>query len=681
MVHENGCKCEAGGSAWGRGVTRSASIALRCLWLPLAFAAGAHARGVSPYLPLNLEPEMEAQIERVLLLGNQPVMSRPIAAATVLKALPKACAIDRVLCAQVTAYLARYTHVSGLTHASVEGAATHGSDLTVPNRYGMGDRSQWAASGQVYAQANDYLLLDLGGVAYDGKVDYTGSMLSFGFDKLQIDAGFRPHWFSPFTDSSMLMSTEAPTMPSVTISNYEPLTRLGIRYEFFDARMSASDHILIEKPDGSFVDEAGHPRLAGAHVSIEPVSGWSFGVSRLMQYGGPGRPSSLKDLFKAFFNPSQYDNTNPGLAFNQQFGNEEASFTSSFLFPGKVPFAVYAEYAGEDTSRGRSYLFGNAALSLGIHFPRLFERFDLTYETTEWQNAWYIHSLYQDGLTNYGHVIGNWFGDQRQFNNDIVGRSHMVRLAWDAIFGGRVELRYRTLQNDNYGPVHYERMRDLTVGYSRPCKDMTVGAELDTGKDVFGASFTRIAGFLRYNDMAEGLSTALMNAVGAGGADSGKSGDIFVDAGMNVYKVRADLTDENLRTTGSRRTGSHFAVGARRSVTEHGDIGARIELDDIDGHSLVGFRLVDYRYRAGNHLAISGFIGAARYALATPAYGVYYGAGLQWRNILPGWDIGADFRYNDSIARDHLLPSDPQSERPDSFYDVWGGTFSVSYHF
>ncbi len=29
------------------------------------------------------------------------------------------------------------------------------------------------------------------------------------------------------------MSTEAPTMPSVTLSNYEPLTRLGFQYEFF----------------------------------------------------------------------------------------------------------------------------------------------------------------------------------------------------------------------------------------------------------------------------------------------------------------------------------------------------------------------------------------------------------------------------------------------------------------
>jgi len=37
---------------------------------------------------------IEHQIERVLILAGKPVMSRPIAAATVLDALPKACKID-----------------------------------------------------------------------------------------------------------------------------------------------------------------------------------------------------------------------------------------------------------------------------------------------------------------------------------------------------------------------------------------------------------------------------------------------------------------------------------------------------------------------------------------------------------------------------------------------------------
>ncbi len=338
-------------------------------WLLIVFPASAFAGGVTPYLPLNLEPEMESQIERVLILGDQPVMTRPIAAATVLRALPKACKVDEALCERVRRYLARYTRSSGLTHASIEGAASSGANPAVPNRYGMGSKSTYEASAAAYIQPNDYLLIDLGGVAYEGKTDFNGSMISLGSSRAQLDIGFRPHWLSPMTDSSMLMSTEAPTTPSVTLSNYEPFTRLGLRYEIFDERMSTSNHIALENANGTTTYESGHPLVAGVHLSMEPVSGWSFAVNRLLQYGGPNRPSSLKDLAKAFFSPGRYDNTNPDLSFNQQFGNEQASATSSFLFPGKVPFAVYAEYAGEDTSHGRSYLLGNSALSVGIHFP------------------------------------------------------------------------------------------------------------------------------------------------------------------------------------------------------------------------------------------------------------------------------------------------------------------------
>src|SRR4029453_9363289 len=124
-----------------------------------------------------------------------------------------------------------------------------------------------------------------------------------------------------------------------------------------------------------------------------------------------------------------------------QFGNPLASITSSFLFPGKTPFAVYFEYAGEDTSAAKNYLLGNSALSAGIHFPHLFGHFDLTYEVSEWQNAWYVNAVYGDGLTNKGHVIGHWGGDERVFGSGVGAQSHMIDVGWDAPFGGLMELR------------------------------------------------------------------------------------------------------------------------------------------------------------------------------------------------------------------------------------------------
>src|SRR6202012_5839986 len=88
----------------------------------------AHAKGVTPYLPLNLDPEVERQIERVLVLGDKPVMTRPIPAALVLDALPKACKADPVLCASVKRYLQHYMGGTGIEFGSAEAAASSGSN-------------------------------------------------------------------------------------------------------------------------------------------------------------------------------------------------------------------------------------------------------------------------------------------------------------------------------------------------------------------------------------------------------------------------------------------------------------------------------------------------------------------------------------------------------------------------
>lgn len=639
--------------------------------LLLAAYTGVSARGVSPYLPLNLEPEMEAQIERVLILADKPVMRRPIAAATVLDALPAACKVDQALCERVGRFLERYTHEAGLTHASVEGAATHGSDPILPDSYGLPNRSSWDASASGYVQPSDYVLVSAGAVAYEGRVDYTGSMLSLGWSKAQLDIGYKPHWLSPFTDSSMLLSTEAPTMPSVTVSNYEPLTRLGISYEIFGARMSESHRIVWQ--DGY---TSGHPNLGGFQLALEPASGWSVGFNRLVQFGGGARGgSSPGDVLRAIFNPSS--NQTPASNADQKATNQEGSVTSSLIIPGRVPFIVYIEYAGEDTSRGKNYLLGNSSLSWGIHFPRLAQRFDLTLETSEWQNGWYTHYIWLDGMTNDGLVVSNWFGDQRVFGDGVGGRSAMARLIWDATFGGQVELRYRTLENQVYGEVPYKHYHEATLGYSRPWKGLIIGGEVDAGRDVFGNDFGRVSGFLRYNNPATSYSQAQLD----GTYDDRERTQLFVDAGVSSLKERVDLTGTVPKTTAPAAQNAHFALGARREVSGHSDLGTRVEFDELSGHSLIGVRLIDYRYRFANPLALGVFLGAARYSLATPAYGFYYGVGLEWRNLLPHLDAGLDARYYDSVARDHLLPSDPQSTRPDSFYDIFGAVLSLTYHF
>jgi len=649
----------------------------------LTFLPGATlARGVSPYLPLNLDPEIERQVERVLILADKPVMRRPIPLAVVWDALPKACRVDAVLCAHVHKFLENYMHLSGIGFASYAAALASGSgDGTVmPNQHGESYDSHFDVAVLGYWQPSDYALISVGGVAYEGRVTPTGSLLSLGWDFAQLDIGWRDHWWSPMTDSAMLISTEAATMPSVTLSNYRPLTRLGIDYELFVARMSYTDEIQLT--DGNFT--AGYPKFGGLHLGIEPVSGWALGAQRIMVWGGGAAGGqSFGDLVKAFFNPSQAQTSGVGAPV----GKQQASLTSRFIFPGRTPFAVYFEYAGNDTGQSSKFLFSKPALLGGVHFPHV-GPLDITFESQVWQPSWYaptaassVQTGYGDGLTNYLRTIGNWFADQRQFGDAVGGRSDLLRLGWEPPFGGLLEAQYRLLINDSWYSAlayHHENIGSLT--YSYPWRGYAIGAELDAGQDVYGGRFTRLEAFLRYGQALRSANPE--SADDAFGGERADGAEIFVDAGVTANNVLNDITASEPRFTTGTDYGAHLGVGARRQVSAHQDLGVEVEADDIQGLSLFSVRALDWRYRFKGPLALDLFLGASRYALATPALGLYTGAGLQWRNILPSWDLGLDYRYADHVYRLRVLPTDPQGGyRPDSYYDISMLTLYISKKF
>jgi hypothetical protein len=642
-----------------------------------------YAQAVSPYLPLNLDPELEREVERVLVLAGKPVMTRPIAAATVIEALPKACAVDRVLCGRVRRALKRYMHDTGVEYLSAEASASNGAKVVMPNQHGQTEQSPWQLAGAGYLQPSDYLLVNVGGVGYDGRETPTGSYVSLGFDWAQLDIGYRDRWWSPMTDSSMLISTEAPTMPSLGISNYDPLGWLGWQYELFLARMSFSDK--IELVNGELTH--GYPKFAGARLGIEPEnSGWAISANRILVFGGGAAGGqSLGNVLEAFFNPTKAQTT--GFGTEEVVGKQEASVTSRFVYPGRVPFSIYFEYAGNDTASGNHLGFSKTDLSVGLTFPRL-GPFDLTYEFSEWQPTWYVHTFssvqtgYGDGITNDLLSIGHWFGDQRAFGDAVGGQSNMVRLGFEPQFGGRLEATLRALVNQPFSGVAYQNEYMGTLMYSYPLKDYIVGGEVDYGRDVFGAHYTRVAGFFRFGDALHSDDEDTDDTGEAPSYTRPEHAEFHVDAGVAASRVLADITTNLPRTETGTGYGPHLTIGARNALTEHQDIGAALDADDVHGLSLIGARFLDYRWRFDAPLALNLFIGAARYAAPTPAYGFYYGAGLQWREIVPHWDLGIDYRYASKVDRLRTLPSDPQGGfRPDAYYDVSLGTLYISRKF
>ena len=420
--------------------------------------------------------------------------------------------------------------------------------------------------------------------------------------------------------------------------------------------------IYLGGGQGTSKQSRGNPKLFGAQFSIEPFSGWSFGVNRQLQYGGGGLPDSPRTLARNFFIPGGKSQTQ---------GNQEASYVTRFIYPGKTPFAVYAQYAGENTLDGGSELLGESAFTVGIDFPKLWNYFDLTYETSEWQNSWYTNNPFLDGMTNDRIVLGAWGAQERLFNDGVGARSQMLRIGWAPPFGGYLEESVRTVINQTYGNYAYRHYLDVSVRYSHPWNDVTVGGEVLGGADVFGKSFSRLSAFVRYGGDQHSREDET-NDVDPSDDTEDTQGPKYSSTRVPVpAKVRTDL-EKGIPITNSKVLfGPHIAAGARREVSARGMIGAfASNWTRSNGHSLLGVRPIDYRHRYGETFALGLFAGVDRYDLATPAYSLYGGIGGQWRNVVPKWDLGIDFRHAQNIARNHVLPTDVQGVRPDSFYKI-----------
>ncbi|WP_232426785.1 capsule assembly Wzi family protein [Teredinibacter turnerae] len=451
----------------------------------------------SLYLPTNLSPEIESRIARLFVQANMPVIKRPISIKQVQLALDNLGSKDPDLSASIRRYLERYSSRAGVTHASIATYASNEGYHTLPNSRGTESDSQYEASALAYVALNDWALLNVGGYITDRenrKDEFPeGTFLSFGPDQMQVDIGYRPHWLGPFQESDMLLSTNAPALPGITLSNILPFNFLGISYELFLAEMSESD--LIRSQQDRDTRNTGNPRLFGLHLSFQPVDGFAIGFNRLMQYGGADRDDSLSSLSQAFFNAKENDNV--GIK-GRDFGNQLSSITTSYTFTGRFPAAIYMEYAGEDTSYSSEYHLGNTALMFGLHLPKLTRSLDFSYEYAEWQNAWYTNGNYGDGLREYEIPMGHWGANYRVFKDAVGAKAETAKLIWDIRNGHSLTFKWRQLENKYYASRDYVPAKEGSLEYALASGPFIMGATVTTGTTVFDENYSSLSGFFRW---------------------------------------------------------------------------------------------------------------------------------------------------------------------------------------
>lgn len=466
------------------------------LFICLFFTSTSFAKGISPYLPLKLSPEIELMIEKVFAITQNAPLSKPYKAADLQRNLKQIAETHPQLYQQLKRYLKRFEQVRGITHKSATISVSNDTDKAIPNSRNINISSNLEISLAGFSFFSPYVYLATGSVwSEQAGLTQINTHLGFGYEYAQVEIGYREHWLSPFVDGAMILSTHAKASPSVTISNSTPISDWKIRYEVFYSE--------LEEVAGIFLgDESspGKPRLAGLHLSLVPFDNWTLGISRVLQFGGGKREVDFSDAVEAIFNPAGKDNVGDyqGDDPNFEFGNQLASVTSKVNFNWGMPVSIYAEIAAEDTEGEKNYKLGNESFSFGLFLPMFTDKISLRYEFNRWSTAWYVHHLYEQGYTNEGQVMGHWAGGERNLSLDTPAHVHGVNLVWQLSSKQVLATTFRHIKNDNERDFSYKTGVEVNMRYSHATSYGFFGFELYMGRSVFNQNFGRLSGFYRW---------------------------------------------------------------------------------------------------------------------------------------------------------------------------------------
>lgn len=450
------------------------------------------AKGPTPYLPLQVDPLIELELNRLATLAKLPLLTKPYHAATINRYLIKVADSHPTLHTRITTYLSRYKKKAALTHATVKLSYADTENIAIPNQRGQMADANYQASFSGFWQVNKYLIINGGSYFEGGELLKTNTFISFGLDVLQVDIGYREHWLSPFQESAVLLSTQAKAPLSVTFSNPTLLTDFNIKYEFSFGLLDKQDGIRFDRDKPAVF---GEPALLMMHLSAQPFDWWTIGFNRTLMFGGDEKVS-LGDVWEGIIDPVNSDNCGgEGTELqdcSKELGNQQASITNKFdlnLF--HMPTSFYYEYAGEDTSNYSNNRLGNIAHSFGLFLPYLNETMSLNMEFTNFESAWYTHHIYGEGYSNDKVKMGHWWGSMKDPKDGTGGKAGSIRFDWQNSNESQITLLYRTATFDKSSIAEYQQSHELEIKYSKVVDSGFLGLKLYFGKNNYDESFVQ----------------------------------------------------------------------------------------------------------------------------------------------------------------------------------------------
>ncbi|RFA33466.1 capsule assembly Wzi family protein [Alkalilimnicola ehrlichii] len=269
----------------------------------------------------------------------------------------------------------------------------------------------------VRAQAQGVRQAD--GDNWDARFDNSYGALSAG--NWLIAAGTVPQWWGPGWDGSLILSNNARPVPAVILQRQTAQAFEWPILEWLGPWSFVAFAGQLE--NDRYVPEA---KLLGARLTLVPTERLEIGLSRTAQWGGEGRPESLRSLIDLAIGRSNAGDSD--YSRDDQPGNQLAGYDIRWRSPlvGDFPYAIYAQAIGEDEAGGWPYQFvwlGGIETwgfahngSYRVYFEAADTAIDLFVRSEQRFNTAYEHSAYRSGYRYRGQSLGHGIdNDSRLF--------------------------------------------------------------------------------------------------------------------------------------------------------------------------------------------------------------------------------------------------------------------------
>jgi hypothetical protein len=273
-----------------------------------------------------------------------------------------------------------------------------------------------------------------------------GSYIGMNFGNFMLSAGLMERWWGPGWDGSLILSTNARPIPSVTLErNYTDPFRSRLLSWLGPWRASIA--IGEAESGGVAVPDV---KFLAARLNFKPRPWLEFALTRTAQWCGADRRCDLDTFVDMVLGR---DNTEPGAERGDEPGNQMAGYDMRLRSPWtQLPMSFYTQWIGEDEAGGLpSKFLGLFGLETWDSWRESSWRLRGEYAATACNfsreapqlDCAYRNGIYPQGYSYRGRIIGHSMDkDRRMYTLAgllITGRGDVLSLAFrrvEAIRGG-----------------------------------------------------------------------------------------------------------------------------------------------------------------------------------------------------------------------------------------------------